>query len=150
MALERTDPALVNHVLAEHRALFRRVGDLRARLAAPRPPGAAARAAVVGEVEALRRHLADHFAREEAGGLLEESVARLPRLATAAGAVIGEHAGLLARLDAVVKRLARGGRHAWTAAGADFAAFAVAVREHERRETTIFEEGHVEDLGLDG
>jgi len=147
--LDRTDPTLVNHVMAEHNELFRRVTDLRTRLAGAAPTPAVV-AATVADLAELRRHLATHFAREEEGGLLEESVARLPRLAAAAGDVLREHPGLLARLDALVARLAAGKAHAWGEAAADFEVFATALRDHERAENAVFQEGHVEDLGLEG
>jgi len=146
--LDRTDPTLVNHVMAEHNELFRRVTDLRSRLAGAAPTPAVV-AATVADLAELRRHLATHFAREEEGGLLEESVARLPRLAAAAGGVLRQHPGLLGRLDALVARLAAGNAGAWTAGAADFAAFAAALHDHERAENAVFQEGHVEDLDLD-
>ena len=150
MTLDRTEPTLVNHVMAEHAELFRRLVDLRARFAASAAPAPAVVAATVADLAELRRHLATHFGREEEGGLLEESVARLPRLAAAAGAVLRQHPGLLGRLDALVARLATGTAGAWAEAARDFEAFAAALRDHEREENAVFQEGHVEDLDLDG
>ncbi|MFM7519908.1 MAG: hemerythrin domain-containing protein [Planctomycetota bacterium] len=147
--LDHTDPTLVNHVMAEHNELFRRLTDLRTRFTASAAPTPAVIAATVADLAELRRHLATHFAREEEGGLLEESVARLPRLAAAAGGVLRQHPGLLGRLDALVARLAAGKAGTWTEGAADFAAFAAALHDHERAENAVFQEGHVEDLDLD-
>jgi len=149
MALDRTDPALVNHVMAEHRELFRRLCDVRGKLSPTTIGTPVAVAAAIADLTELRRHLAGHFAREEDGGLLEESVARLPRLAAAATAVIDQHRGLLAQLDAVVARLAQGGAPAWGEAARAFEAVTRAIQAHEREETAVFQEGHLEDLGLD-
>jgi hypothetical protein len=149
MALERTDPALVNHIMAEHRELFRRLCDLRTRLSTTTPATAAAVTAAVADLEDLRHHLAGHFTREEAGGFLEESVARLPRLAGAATAVLGQHHGLLARLDALIARLSRDGARAWPDAARSFEDFTHAMQAHEREENAVFQAGYVEDLGLD-
>ncbi len=149
MALDRTDPALVNHVMAEHRELFRRLCDVRMKLSPTTAATPAAVAAAIADLTDLRRHLACHFAREEDGGLLEESVARLPRLAGAATAVISQHHGLLAHLDTLVAQLAQGGTLVWGETTREFEAFTHAMQAHEREETAVFQEGYLEDLGLD-
>ncbi len=149
-AIDRSDPIILGHVLAEHRELFTRMQTLKMAFAdrrriAERRPGI--RAALVD----LRQHLQTHFEQEEHGGFLEESIARMPRLAPAATAIMQQHPALLAELDALIAQLAGddGSPEAWAAAGRDFEHFAATMREHERSENAVVQEGYNEDLGLD-
>lgn len=141
---ERTDPVIVGHLLAQHRELHDHVMAARAAFAAGR---AAAHAALGG----LRDHLAAHFLQEERGGFLEESIARMPRLAAAAGRVVSEHPRLLAELDGLIERLAVADIpvSSWAAVGHDFAGFCDRLLAHERDENAVVQEGYNEDLGLE-
>ena len=141
---ERTDPVIVGHLLAQHRELHERISATRAAFAAGRKQ---AHAALCG----LRGHLAAHFLREELGGFLEDSIARIPRLAAAAGRVIGEHPRLLAELDGLIERLAAPDISAssWGRADRDFARFCARLLAHERNENAVVQEGYNEDLGLE-
>ena len=148
--LNRADPVIMGHNLAEHRELFTRLQALRATLAAAAPITAERVASLrVGLLE-LREHLRAHFEQEEHGGFMEESIARIPRLAVAAAGIVRQHPTLLGELDALVERLAQGDVSAatWARAGGDFEEFAAALAEHERQETAVVQEGFNEDLGL--
>ncbi|NBW97697.1 MAG: hypothetical protein EBR28_13470 [Planctomycetia bacterium] len=149
-AIDRSDPIILGHVLAEHRELFTRMQTLKKAFADhPRPTDerfAEIRAAVVD----LRDHLRTHFEQEEQGGFLEESIARMPRLAAAATAIVRQHPALLAELDALIARMTGDAvsRQGWAEAGRDFEHFAATMWEHERSENTVVQEGYNEDLGL--
>jgi hypothetical protein len=86
--------------------------------------------------------LKQHFAEEEAGGVLEEAASRLPRLAAEADAVEKQHEPLLRQLEQTVRQ-ARG-EDGKGSSGRDladsFARFAYALRVHEAAENRIAEE----------
>lgn len=67
--------------------------------------GGAPRAAILSDLEALRRDLAAHFREEEEGGCLEEAVSRCPSLAHEVRMIEAEHRELLAQLDAMIARM---------------------------------------------
>lgn len=147
-SIDRADPVIMGHLLAQHRELH----DLlvEAREAFEQPAGELALATAAGRLGSLRQHLARHFQQEERGGFMEESLARMPRLSRAVRAVLGEHPALLADLDGLLERLAArdSGAEAWRQAGHDFAAFASRLLAHERNENAVVQEGYNEDLGL--
>jgi hypothetical protein len=147
-SIDRADPAIMGHLLAQHRELH----DLlvEARGVFERPSGPLARAHAAAQLGTLRQHLARHFAQEERGGFMEESLCRMPRLAEAARGVLAEHPALLADLDGLLERLAArdSGGEAWRQAGHDFEAFASRLLAHERNENAVVQEGYNEDLGF--
>lgn len=148
-AIDRADPVILGHLLAQHRELHDLLLESRQALAA----SVLAVDAVMTarrRVALLREHLARHFAQEEEGGFLEESLARMPRLAAAARDVLAEHTALLADVDGLLERLSARDidRDAWRQAGHDFEAFASRLLAHERNENAVLQEGYNEDLGL--
>jgi hypothetical protein len=148
-SIDRADPVIMGHLLAQHRELHDLLVETRAAfLGSPGGPPAVATAR--DRLTALRDYLARHFAQEEEGGYLEESLARLPRLSGAVREVLAEHPGLLGELDGLLERLAARDSEgeAWRQAGRDFEAFASHLLAHERNENAVLEEGYNEDLGL--
>lgn len=145
-AIDRTDPVIMAHILAQHRELHDLLVESRTAFEA----SAGSAAAAHGRLERLREHLARHFAQEEEGGFLEESLARMPRLAGAAREVLDEHPVLLADLDRLLERLAARdiAPGAWRQAGHAFEAFASRLLAHERNENAVVQQGYNEDLGL--
>jgi hypothetical protein len=148
--IDRTDPVILGHILAQHRELFDQITTIRGCLAAPWEAGATAAGEAAAALRSLREHLAGHFRQEECGGFLEESIARMPRLSRAMQAVIGEHPGLLAELDGLIETVgvADISPLAWGQAARDFEAFAAHLLAHERNEHAVVQEGYNEDLGL--
>jgi hypothetical protein len=144
-SIDRADPTIMGHLLAQHRELHDLLVEARGALAGP-----LAQTPARERLRALREHLASHFEQEEEGGYLEESLARMPRLARDVRAVLGEHPGLLAELDGLLDHLSARdiGEVAWRQAGHDFEAFASHLLAHERRENAVVQEGYNEDLGL--
>lgn len=149
-SIDRSDPVILGHLLAEHRDLFNLIQSVRKALAAPGAPAAGRRAAVLESLRTLWCHLRDHFTQEEAGGFLEEAVTRIPRLSAAMRSIIGEHPGLLAELEAVIAGLesSPASPAAWAAAARDYERFADHMTAHEQRENAVVQEGYCEDLGL--
>jgi hypothetical protein len=152
-SIERTDPTILGHLLAEHRELFQQLCNLRASLAADAAPGCDRVREVVRAITGLRSHLADHFQQEESGGFLEESVARMPRLGAAATEVLAQHPRLLAELDALVARCGEAPEapcdEAWRGVREAFEGFMVRMQAHERAENAVVQQGYNEDLGID-
>ena len=101
-------------------------------------------------MHALREHLRCHFEKEEEGGFLEESIARMPRLGPAVAAIMKQHPSLLAELDALIKLLSAGDRSpaTWEQASRVYECFAAHMQAHERTENAVVQEGYNEDLGL--
>jgi hypothetical protein len=148
-AIDRADPVIMGHLLAQHRELHDLLLEARGAFEVPAEGGDATRSAR-RRLELLRDYLARHFAQEEEGGFLEESLARMPRLAAAARQVLDEHPALLMELDGLLDRLAARdiGGDAWQQAGRAFAEFAARLLAHERNENAVVQQGYNEDLGL--
>jgi hypothetical protein len=146
----RIEPGVLGHLLSQHRELHARLLLLRAAFDSPRGPGSAGLEALRCRLRGLREYLAGHFAQEESGGHLEESIARMPRLSAAARAVVAEHPDLLAELDALLQRLSvRDLRHdVWREAAAGFATFTDHLLDHERNENAVLQQGYNEDFGF--
>lgn len=154
-SLDRADPVILGHILQEHRELHGLLRSTREAIAAPHEsPSANAVAAgcerIAQALTALREHLAEHFQQEEDGGFLEESLARLPRLASEAREVLAEHPGLLNEADRLIERTSRGDIPAqgWASLCHDVDRFATRLLDHERRENRVVQQGYNEDLGL--
>jgi hypothetical protein len=149
-SIDRSDPVILGHVLAEHQDLFNRLTTARRTFAAEAPPHPAERAALQACLSSLRDHLQEHFSLEEQGGFLEESVARMPRLGPAVAALVAQHPTLLAELDTIIASLSSStlSAMAWQQAGQAFAGFAAHMTAHERNENAVVQEGYNEDLGL--
>jgi len=149
-SIERADPVILGHILAEHRAFHEELSAARAAFtSADRSEASGVRAAHAC-LATLREHLARHFAQEEQGGYLEESLNRVPRLSPAVKAVLADHPALLAELDGLIERLSRPDipQSSWEQAHRDFDAFAQHLVAHERNENAVVQEGYNEDLGL--
>ena len=149
-SIDRSDPVILGHVLAEHRDLFHLLLSVRSALANASPPTPDRRSDVLDSMHHLRDHLADHFAQEEQGGFLEEAVARIPRLSAAVQSILGQHSLLLANLDRVIEDLeaSPADSGAWVRANHDFEAFSARMKAHERSENAVVQSGYNEDLGL--
>ena len=149
-SIDRSDPVILGHVLAEHRDLFKLMTTVRAAFATTAIPTPAHRDSLIAALRDLRTHLAAHFVQEERGGFLEESVARMPRLSKRVRAILDQHPDLLAELDRMIEGLqsASFGPAAWARADHAFGAFTEHMTAHERSENSVVQEGYNEDLGL--
>lgn len=149
-SIDRSDPIILGHVLAEHQELFNRLTMARRAFALQAAPAGdefeSLRQCLIG----LRSHLHEHFTQEERGGFLEEAVARMPRLGSAVADLVSQHPLLLAELDKIIDSLPSSIETvaAWQEAGQTFATFAAHMMAHERHENAVVQEGYNEDLGL--
>ena len=145
-SIDRADPVIMGHILAQHRELHAQLVAMRSCLAGPGRCVAALRESL----EHLRDHLRSHFRQEEAGGFLEESIARMPRLSAAARTVMAEHPALLSELDDLIATLEKADSAAsWDRIADAAERFAQHLLDHERNENAVVQEGYNEDLGLD-
>jgi len=146
------DSAVLGHLLAQHHDLHARLLALRAAFTAAEVPGATACGELRGHLCGLRERLVDHFAQEERGGFLEDSIARLPRLAAAVRGVMAEHPQLLAELDALLEcvPITDIRDSDWSEARRRFTGFAEHLLAHERNEHAVVQQGYNEDLGFRG
>jgi hypothetical protein len=145
-SIDRADPVIMGHILAQHRDLHAQIVAVRDCLAAAGPRVGRLRAAL----DALRNHLRAHFHQEETGGFLEESIARMPRLSAAARGVLDQHPALLAEIDDLIDTLGKPDSAAsWDRIAADGERFVRHLLEHERNENAVVQAGYNEDLGLD-
>lgn len=147
---DRTDPVILGHILVQHRELHDRLAETRAAFACEDTAGARHHRVVRERLRCLREHLQRHFEQEERGGFMEESIARVPRLSSAARMVLAEHPRLLAELDGLLETLVVDdiSPESWQDAGRGFAAFAEHLLAHERNENDVVQQGYNEDLGL--
>ena len=171
-SLDRADPVILGHILHEHHELHTLLRSVREAVepaseaseqpeqkqrssrkgslanCKPEPPARCQR--IAAALSALRDHLAEHFRQEETGGFIEESLARLPRLAAEARQVLSEHPDLLAEADRLIEQSSRGDIPAtgWTTLCHDVDQFASRLLDHERRENNVVQQGYNEDLGL--
>lgn len=145
---QRIDPTLLEHLLVQHRDLHARLQTLRAAFSDPANRGSVDLRAALGD---LRTILQEHFVQEEAGGFIEESIARIPRLASAARDVMAEHPRLLDELDGLLESLSvlDISPAGWRSARERFNAFADHLLAHERNEHAVVQDGYNEDFGLD-
>ena len=145
-SIDRADPVIMGHILAQHRELHAQLVAMRECLGGPGRCAAALRESL----QRLRDHLSGHFRQEEAGGFLEESIARMPRLATAARTVMADHPALLAELDDLIASLEKAdSAAAWDRIAEAAERFTQHLLDHERNENAVVQEGYNEDLGLD-
>jgi iron-sulfur cluster repair protein YtfE (RIC family) len=155
-SIDRSDPVILGHVLAEHRDLFNLMHAAQTAFTAAGPPTPERRAEICESLHMLRDHLGDHFMQEEQGGFLEEAMTRVPRLSSAVRSIVAQHPALLAELDRVIDQLTiveKSGAgpaeaKSWSAAVHAFEAFAAHMAAHERSENAVVQEGYNEDLGL--
>jgi iron-sulfur cluster repair protein YtfE (RIC family) len=149
-SIDRSDPVILAHLLAEHRDLFHLMQSVRSAFATDDSPTSERRAEVLASLHDLRDHLAEHFVQEETGGFLEEAVTRVPRLSAAARSIVTQHPALLAELDHLITDLdpVANGAEAWHRADHAFEAFSAHMAAHERSENAVVQEGYNEDLGL--
>jgi len=153
-SLDRADPIIMGHILAQHRDLHALMTCVRTALTGAETADADRARALLATLRELRDHLREHFAQEEAGGFLEESVTRMPRLSKAMDAVLAEHPALLAELDGLIEVVERadiaGGvpPPEWERTDHAFTEFIHHLLAHERNENAVVQEGYNEDLGL--
>ena len=121
----------VRHMDEQHKRLNEELRRLHDELQAGVP-----RAAMLDDLEAMRRDLAAHFREEEDGGCLEEAVCRCPSLAHEVRMIESEHRDLLAQLDAMIAR-----QQAGTIASSDIERFAAALDRHEAAEDHVVQHG---------
>lgn len=149
-SLDRPDPAILGHVLAEHRELFQLISQAKHAFNDTGRPLGKRREFARETLTTLRHHLADHFAQEERGGFLEEAVTRVPRLGRRMEEILQQHPPLLAELDSLTAALADSQLDPtdWRAIGQQFETFVGHLQAHERSENAVVQEGYNEDLGL--
>jgi Hemerythrin HHE cation binding domain len=135
----------VDHLLAEHRRLDQLIRRTLASLPCWEESDVSAwTPRMVAGLEAIRRELAQHFREEEAGGCLEEAVARCPALSSEVRQIEGEHQGLLGALDELIlscQRLTQPTARDAHALGQELRALVHRLRAHEALENRIMQRG---------
>lgn len=149
-SLDRPDPVIMGHVLAEHRELFQLISQAKLAFNDAGRPLAKRREFALKTVETLQEHLGEHFAQEEQGGFLEEAVTRVPRLGRRMEEILQQHPPLLAELDSLTEALADSHLTVadWKEIAQQFETFVGHLQAHERSENAVVQEGYNEDLGL--
>lgn len=150
--IHEADPFYVQ-ALAEHRELHAAVERIR-RLLASGLSGAEGGPTAVDAVHAvgnLRDQLQRHFEQEEAGGYLEEAVARLPQIAPQAKTLQRQHREFLDLANAMLA--AAESEDSATSMlpklKTDFDLFAKRLEAHEAAENILLERAFNEDQGLE-
>ena len=150
---EKTLDLLAHEARREHGELHELLSATRSKFAeCILAPAEEKTGCIVKTLDKLRGHVAEHFAREEAGGWLEEAIIRAPHLAHAATELEHEHKPLLERADRLLLN-ARGmslQSEELERVRAEYEEFTAALLHHEAREERLLEKGFNEDLGLNG
>jgi hypothetical protein len=136
----------VRHFLDEHRNIHASVDQIDADyFLSERWPTKRAEFSgkLLQDLRHLRKTLQVHFEEEEAGGVLEEAICRLPRLTAEWHVLELQHGGLLDKLDGVIEMVENQG---FSGRGAEqimhcFHAFAEMLYDHEMAETRLLEAG---------
>lgn len=134
---------------AEHRELCRLVRSIADGLASDRPWRHQRASGVLAGLRDLQNRLEHHFAREEAGGYLEEALTQAPRFSAQAAHLLEQHAQLLGQLRQVVQMAAaaRETSSAWPALKGECATFIKELLAHEAAENQLVQEAFNIDLG---
>ena len=141
--------AYARHLYNEHRRLH----QLLSRVQQSWPPGESAQddpvlvARLSTAIEELRAELEKHFAEEDSGGVLEEAVARVPRLGAEETRLQNEHPQLLAELDEIRAEILSAADRGTVSAPAkqQFERFVGKIHAHEAAENRILAQGfHIE------
>ena len=142
--------AYAKHLLAEHRRVRNLLSDIEQQwsLTTAGPQSSGTIAALCERIEKLRSELARHFAEEEAGGVLEEAVARFPDLGRETVRLEEEHAELLTELDRIIVGVLNSkgtGRMAGDL-GEAFMRFVERLKDHEASENRVLAAGFQIDV----
>jgi hemerythrin HHE cation binding domain-containing protein len=137
--------AFVDHLLAEHRRLEHLIRSTLTALPAWEETGMAVwLPAMLTGLTAIREELVHHFLEEEAGGCLEEAVARCPRLSADVAEAQAEHSKLLQDLHVLIQWAQQmqtpTARDAYVL-GQELRAIVQQMHAHEVRENHIMERG---------
>lgn len=144
--------SLLGHLSVEHRELHARLQHLRRLFVENEPsptiPAPERLTEISRELGLLDEELREHFAREEAGGFLEEAVTRRPALNHEGERLIREHSELLDELAALRNTACKAVRDpaAWPTALAEFNALCRKLCEHERSENQLIQRGYNVDF----
>jgi hemerythrin len=135
------DPFYVK-ALAEHRELSSLVKTIETRLRDALGTEAAREAAQRELPELFNRlwaYLRQHFAEEEAGGLLDEAISRLPRLGPQVTALERQHEPLLRELGQLLAKVQQCGcsEEKWQCIARELKAFTESLRTHEAAENRL-------------
>lgn len=136
--------AIVEHLLAQHRAIDRMLCEARCDLIACRGPDVdAKREDVAAVLQRIRTAIVHHFEQEEAGGCLEEAVLQCPQLSHEADRLEKEHSGLLLMIDELIA-LAQSPAdktHVEAKFERGFEKFYAEIRNHEAAENELVRQG---------
>jgi predicted nucleic acid-binding Zn-ribbon protein len=132
--------AYLEHLQSEHHRLNCALLEIRHQFAELRrnPQPQVAVAALIERLDNLRSELSAHFAEEEAGGCLEEAVARCPSLGPEVKALMGEHPELARALEELLARM-KSQTPDEEARQQQFEAFAAALKAHECAENRVLQ-----------
>jgi hypothetical protein len=130
----------LEHLRLEHKHLYAALMNTQEMLLEVLGEGAVngRREVIVERLSDLRSQLAAHFAREEAGGYLEEAVIRVPRMTPEVLRLEREHPDLLAALDEVIRKAAT---LAPEKTMIEFCEFKRRLTAHEAAENRVMAEG---------
>jgi hemerythrin len=130
----------LEQALADHRDLHRRIATLRCRLeCCVENVTKSDFDNAVASLRDLRNRLQAHFAREEAGGYLDEAISRMPRLASKADRLQRQHAQFVTWADRILQRavVAEPWQSAWEELRDEFSRLAARIETHEYAEDEL-------------
>jgi iron-sulfur cluster repair protein YtfE (RIC family) len=144
--------SLVIDIEHEHRDLQQRLRSLRHLAEEPVPANTIGlKLETIGRtLHQFRALMESHFRKEEAGGVIDEAVARLPRLAQYAVQIEQEHPQLLKSLDVAIRacEVTSPDEQDWASARTALNEFVNGMLRHEAAENKLLQQGFNEDFGL--
>jgi hypothetical protein len=130
---------LCHHLLVEQDDIDREIECWRAWWKELREMGLPKLGEMSARVANIRNHLHEHFAHEEATGLLSDVADGDRELKKRATALLAEHQQLLAQLQDLVDKMSACGADqlCWGGAGQEFEAFLDRLAKHEQEESLV-------------
>lgn len=133
--------AFVAAFRAEHRELHKSVQTLGRVLDKSRSWSQKASNEAAEALAAMEKHLRRHFAQEEKGGYLEESLAVAPRFSHEAAQLLDQHSVLLRTANQALESARRSSdAQTWEKLKSEVASLIAAVLAHENAEDQIVQQ----------
>jgi hypothetical protein len=133
-----------------HSALHREIDDMKAWCHEAEEIGQPRFGQLGIRLQALRDHVAGHFAAEERGGYMSPVVSADPRFAVPAEELLAEHARILTRFDEVAAKLAQtpAGYTCWSEGQHDICSVLADLERHEHAENELWQSAFEVETGV--
>ncbi len=147
MESENQEAKEAQRALHEHRAIQKLLQSVVQFIAAQSKDTPEAIQTLVRDLKNLRAYMESHFEREEAAGLFEDILERLPMVDTVVKDLKREHRDFLEKVNGLIYRLEPPEVRELEAIRTDLNTFVSAFLEHEEMENDLLQRAYNLDLG---